>query len=334
LIIQDAKGQGVSNARVRVTPLGSTVPLLDTFAGTNGYLYLFPHIDGINSSRIQLQLAAPEDAFSSPGTGFSTVLDLGQTNAERTFTFNLDNITSTRPKALDVLFVIDTTGSMGDELRYITTELRDIISTVQAHHPGIAMRFGLIVYRDEGDEYIVKSFDFTNSLNLMQAQLSEQYSNGGGDYPEAMEQALAKAIQAQWRGGNTARLLFLIADAPPHDDQLKATMEQIYSARQMGLRIYAVAASGVGNTAEFMLRNASLLTQGRYLFLTDDSGVGNTHAEPKVPSYIVTSLADTISRVIASELAGQRLEPDKAAILRTVGAYQQGICDDVKVDGQ
>jgi hypothetical protein len=88
-----------------------------------------------------------------------------------------------------------------------------------------------------------------------------------------------------------------------------------------------LAASGVADTAEYLMRTASVLTQARYLFLTDDSGVGNPHAEPKIPCYIVTLLDYMMIRVIASELAGQRLEPDKADVIRTVGKYNAGVCD-------
>jgi len=235
------------------------------------------------------------------------------------------------PHSLDIMFVIDTTGSMADELRYLNTELRDIVSTVQSRHPQIRMRFGLVVYRDQFDAYVVRDFAFTDSLNTMQAQLNRQTARGGGDYPEAMEQALETAVNANWSEGNVARLLFLVADAPPHDKNLPKMLEAVQVARQQGLRIYPLAASGVGDKAEFMMRNAEILTQGRYLFLTDDSGVGNSHQEPSVSCYVVTRLNELIARVIDSELAGQRIEPDAKDIVRSVGNYDAGVCkiDDV-----
>jgi hypothetical protein len=217
---------------------------------------------------------------------------------------------------------------MSDELDYLTTEFRDIIGTVHKRYPQVSIRFGLVVYRDVGDEYVIRSFGFTDSLNLMQTQLSEQRADGGGDYPEAMERALATAVnEAKWRDGNTARLLFLVADAPPHDENLTTMLEPIRLARLKGVRVYSLAASGVADTAEYLMRTASVLTQARYLFLTDDSGVGNPHAEPKIPCYIVTHLDHLMIRVIASELAGQRLEPDMADVIRTVGKYNAGVCD-------
>jgi Mg-chelatase subunit ChlD len=329
LHIVDNAGKNLSNARVRIS--SSMVPQIDRYAGTDGRFYLFPKFDNVTNSQINLQLAPSEDELGSHNFVFNTTLDLGELPENRHLTITMPEIAATLPHSLEIMFVIDTTGSMSDELRYLTTELRDIINAVQARHQQIRMRFGLVVYRDKGDAYIVRDFAFTESLNDMQIQLSQQKANDGGDYPEAMEQALKTAVNAKWSEGNVARLLFLVADAPPHDENLKAMLEQVRVARQKGIRIYPLAASGVADKAEFMMRQAEVLTQGRYLFLTDDSGVGSSHQEPSVPCYIVTHLNKLIARVIDSELAGQRIEPDDNEILRTVGHYDTGICTDNNV---
>jgi len=103
-------------------------------------------------------------------------------------------------------------------------------------------------------------------------------------------------------------------------------LESVHTARKKGIRIYPLAASGVGDKAEFMMRNAEVLTQGRYLFLTDDSGVGGSHQEPNTPCYVVTRLDQLIARVIDSELAGQRIEANTKDIVRSVGDYDNGVC--------
>lgn len=328
LKILDAQGQGLSHARIVVTPSGTSTAVLETYAGSDGRFYLFPHFDGIQANQLDLQVSHPEDVLGSPTTVMlKTTLNLQQLDESREFTITLPETTAILPPSLDMMFVIDTTGSMSDELDYLTVELRDMISMVHARYPQVDMRFGLIVYRDQGDVYVVKDLGFTDSLNLMQIQLSEQRAVGGGDYPEAMEEAMSSAINAEWRIGNTARLLFLIADAPPHDENLLAMLEQVHTARQMGLRVYSLAASGVGDVAEFILRLSAVLTQGRYLFLTDDSGVGLSHAEPTVPCYVVTHLDQLISRVIISELSGKRVEPAPTEIVRTVGGYEAGVCE-------
>lgn len=329
--IVDNAGKGISNARVVASSVQDSRPQINTYTGTDGQFYLFPKFDGITSSQINLQLAPPEDEFGSANSVFNTTLNLEQLPENRSLTITLPNATAALPHSLDIMFVIDTTGSMADELRYLNTELRDIVSTVQSRHPQIRMRFGLVVYRDQYDAYVVRDFAFTDSLNTMQAQLSRQTARGGGDYPEAMEQALETAVNANWSEGNVARLLFLVADAPPHDKNLQKMLEAAQVARQQSLHIYPLAASGVADKAEFMMRNAGVLTQGRYLFLTDDSGVGYSHQEPSVSCYVVTRLNELIARVIDSELAGKRIEPDAKDIVRSVGNYDAGVCkiDDV-----
>jgi hypothetical protein len=67
-------------------------------------------------------------------------------------------------------------------------------------------------------------------------------------------------------------------------------------------------------------------TQSRYVFLTDDSGVGNPHAPPAIDCYLVTRLDTLIQRIIDSQVAGRRIEPERNEIIRTVGQYDAGRC--------
>ena len=67
------------------------------------------------------------------------------------------------------------------------------------------------------------------------------------------------------------------------------------------------------------MRSSALLTGSQFLFLTDDSGVGNSHAEPRIPYYQVERLEKLMIRMIASELSGQHIQANPADILRTVG---------------
>lgn len=209
------------------------------------------------------------------------------------------------PQKLDLSLVIDTTGSMSDELEYLKTEIDAIAAMVSKRFPNVDQRFSLVVYRDEGDEYVSRKFDFTDSLSEFQAQLSAQRASGGGDYPEAMHLALSQAGSLGWRDDNTARVMFLVADAPPHRRFSGDALEAIRSLRAKGVTIFPVAASGVQQEAEFVLRGAAFLTRGRYLFLTDHSGVGNRHARPNVPDYEVERLDQLMIRMIAWKLSGE-----------------------------
>ena len=72
------------------------------------------------------------------------------------------------------------------------------------------------------------------------------------------------------------------------------------------------------HSAEWMSSTA-LLTGAQFLFLTDDSGVGNAHGEPHIPFYHVEKLNALMARVISGEVAGKRIAPEARDILRTVG---------------
>ena len=65
-----------------------------------------------------------------------------------------------------------------------------------------------------------------------------------------------------------------------------------------GIKLIPVAASGVDKDTEFMLRFFDVATGGTYVFLTDDSGIGNSHIKASVGNYNVESLTDIMIRLI------------------------------------
>ena len=71
-----------------------------------------------------------------------------------------------------------------------------------------------------------------------------------------------------------------------HDNLVQETT----AFSRCGIHLYPVAASGIDDLAEFTMRTAAEVTGGRYLFLTNDSGIGGSHAEPHIPCYYVTTL--------------------------------------------
>jgi hypothetical protein len=223
----------------------------------------------------------------------------------------VDDYEAQRPQQLDLALIIDTTGSMGDELEYLKAELDDIVARLRETFPNVDQRFALIVYRDQGDEYVSRRFDFTRSLDDLRGELSRQRAAGGGDMPEAVHVALEQAAGLDWRPGNVARVAFLVGDAPPHDCDILAAFEATIGLRAGGVRLYPVASSGIDLKAEFVMRSAAFLTMGQYLFLTDHSGIGNAHAKPHTSQYFVEHLDQLMVRMITSELCGRRLQPDE-----------------------
>ena len=204
---------------------------------------------------------------------------------------------------LDLMFVVDTTGSMGDELAYLQAELQDIVKRV-TDEKQIPVRLSVNFYRDSSDDYVVKDFDFTVDIDEAVRNLNQQYASGGGDYEEAVEVALDVAINGStWQEGNT-KLMFLILDAPPHynDNNAVQLASLLETAAAQGIRIIPVASSGVDTETEFLCRTFAIATGGTYTFLTDHSGVGGSHLEPTVGQYQVEKLNDMIVRIIESYL--------------------------------
>ena len=93
-----------------------------------------------------------------------------------------------KPDLLDVMFVVDTTGSMADELNYLEAELKNVVNRVKSHNDNeLTVRLSSNFYRDEQDEYTVRSFTFTEDVDKVVNQIGRQEADGGGDYEEAVE---------------------------------------------------------------------------------------------------------------------------------------------------
>ena len=228
---------------------------------------------------------------------------------------------------LEVSLVIDTTGSMSDEMRYLSAEYVAITETIAARFPDASQRWSLVLYRDEGDAYVVRSFDFTTDAGQFRGRLAAQSADGGGDLPEATEQGLAAMNTLSWSDApNTARIAFWVADAPHHVGNAGAFAEAVRGAQRRGIHIYPVASSGIDGLTELAMRQTAQLTGGRYLFLTDDSGVGGAHSEPTIPCYFVTKLDAALLRMVEVEMTGQYREPAVDEIIRAGGDPNNGAC--------
>ncbi|MEY8396272.1 vWA domain-containing protein [Lachnospiraceae bacterium 45-P1] len=204
-------------------------------------------------------------------------------------------------KTLDLLFMVDTTGSMSDELEFLKLELQDVIRRVAEEYEGIRIRLSVNFYRDREDAYVVRDFPFTEDIDEALSRLRVQYSDGGGDYPEAVDEAFENAVKGHEWSEDSVKLLFFVLDAPPHSDR-NGTVDLMGStlsaAAESGIRVLPVASSGVDTETEYLLRTMAAVSGGTYIFLTDDSGVGDSHLEPTIGDYDVEYLNDLMVRLI------------------------------------
>src|SRR5207249_1532731 len=161
----------------------------------------------------------------------------------------LDNLkTPDKPVKLDVLFLLDSTGSMGDEIGKLQSNILSVSGQIGSlpMHPDV--RYGMVTYRDRGDAYITQVYQFTPDVSKFQAGLSAVTAGGGGDTPESLNAGLHDAIRAvEWRDDTTIKIVFLVADAPPHldyPDDYDYAQEMVEATRH-GIKIFALAASGL-----------------------------------------------------------------------------------------
>ena len=200
----------------------------------------------------------------------------------------------------DIAFIVDATGSMGDEIDFLKSDLDYIIDHATSAS-NTTLRTAAVFYRDEGDDYLTRYDDFSNDASKTQAYVTKQSANGGGDYPEAVHSALEASLQnLSWNESARARIAFLILDAPAHHNEnvIESLQKSITHFAKNGIKIIPVAASGVDKDTEFMLRFFDLATGGTYVFLTNDSGIGGDHIEASVGDYEVEILADVMVRLI------------------------------------
>jgi hypothetical protein len=215
------------------------------------------------------------------------------------------NKTIVNKKIIDIYFAVDATGSMGDEINYFKVELNNVIKRIKQNNPLLEMRFGSVFYRDEGDEYVTRPFDFTTDEASLISFISNQSADGGGDFPEAVHSALDIAItQNSWNDNASARIMFLLLDAPPHYTQevISSLELNIIKAAEKGIKIIPITASGIDKTTEYLMRSFAILTNGTYVFITDDSGVGNDHLEPTIGEFEVEKLNDLMVRLVGENV--------------------------------
>jgi Mg-chelatase subunit ChlD len=317
LHVVDAAGNPAPGTLVTLKKPGAADPFYTGRAGVDGRLMVFPR-----AMNTQTTGSAVAEVFGPDGTSVRLKVAGGAKPNQVT----LPEVGPYRPEFLDLVFVIDVSGSMDDEIAWLTKEFSGLVKQMRRTAPQADLRFGLVAYQSPGDAFDVLNFGMTRRAGEMQKWLRRLEATGGRGGEEVVGKALETAVALPWRRGNGERLIFQIGDEPPSRDGAKRMLQASRRAAEENVRVVGLAASGVEDKLEFLLRQAAALTNGRYLFLTDDSGVGLAHAEPKIACYRVTRLKSLLTRVLTSELTGVRVEAPKADVIRTVGAYDRGVC--------
>jgi hypothetical protein len=314
VLLQNEQGLPITDAAIKLQETSGRI-IWETRTDNLGRAELWNGLYGETAST-DLQVRAVVDGQEYP---------LGQ---PRPFKDGLNRYELQRPcqspKNVDIVWTVDATGSMGDEIDYLKTELLDVIGRARKANPGLAVRSGSVFYRDQGDEYLVKSSPLTADAAKTVDYIRQQEAGGGGDWPEAVHSALEEAIFKQdWSESAVARICFLVLDASPHQnpDVVASLQRSIREAARRGIRIVPVSASGVQKDTEFLMKFFGLATNGTYVFLTDHSGIGGKHMEPTTDEYKVELLNDLLVRIITEYSTVETCEG------KTVIRYDQALAD-------
>jgi hypothetical protein len=179
-----------------------------------------------------------------------------------------------------------------------------------ASESNVSVRTSVNFYRDKGDEYELRYFDFRSDVDEVVSLLAKQRAAGGGDYEEAVDTALDYAInQARW-DEDAVKLVFLVLDAPPHytADTVRTINAAITKAAEEGIRIIPIASSGVDTTCQVLFRTWAVMTGGTYTYLTNHSGIGGSHDKPDVEEETVELLNNMLVRIIKEYVEGKPKE--------------------------
>ncbi len=299
LSVVDAAGRPVLGAEIEVRDAaGATVARLRTYA------------DG--RALFHAPTAADPDTQDRPVYG--AVVRLGDTTTEvrltpeqREYQIVLEVSQADLATSLDVLFLIDATGSMSDEIDRLKANLSSVAEQIAALPSVPDVRYGLTVYRDRGEEFVTRTVPFTGDLAAFASSLAEVQADAGGDDPEDLAAGLADALTAPgWRGADTVKLVFLVADAPPHlDYDGPRYSESVIDAAAAGIKILPVASSGLDAQGEYVFRQLAQITTGRFVFLTygADGRTPGDSTPHQVDDYSVLSLDALVVQLVTEELA-------------------------------
>jgi Mg-chelatase subunit ChlD len=258
----DVDGKSIPNALVRVSAGGNALTEGLTYA--DGTFAFFP-----------LEYPARAESYRVEVTsGGRTLTTEVRRRGERVVTVRFD-----RPRQpfqqvpLDILFVLDTTGSMGEEIERLKTTIELINLNLTSLSSKPRVRFGMVLYKDRGsdEEYRTRVVPFTDNLEQFQAALAKVEAGGGGDTPEDLEAALEQSIKGVRWNRDGIRLAFVITDAPAHLQEYRPAytyVDAVHDARRAGIKYFSVGTGGLPLDGEMLLRQIAQYTYGKYIFLT------------------------------------------------------------------
>jgi Mg-chelatase subunit ChlD len=259
--VVDGAGKPVLNAEIKVSAPGGSELLAEGKTYSDGTFFFFPSLYGADIFRYQAVVTHMQQRQD---------LTLDRQGPREIEVKLSQPRTVPEPLPLDVLFVLDTTGSMGKEIERLKRTIEIINLNLSSLSSKPQVRFGIVLYKDKGDEYVTRTVALTGDLDAFQMELNKVQAGGGGDGPEDLQSALADAVRKISWNPDGVRLVFVITDAPPHLDygQKYTYVHAAGDAKKQGIKIFSVGTGGLDLAGEYVLRQIAQYTSGRYIFLT------------------------------------------------------------------
>ncbi|HSK02809.1 MAG TPA: vWA domain-containing protein, partial [Kofleriaceae bacterium] len=309
VVVTDRDGKAMPNCRIDVRGRSGAASLV-TMA--SGRAMVFPGALGLRGELT----ATASCAGAAPVSG---KLDAQTLDGVAHLKLDLARQLPAR-RTIDLAFVLDTTGSMAEEIEAVKSTIHAVADQLGSAQTDV--RVGLVEYKDRTDCLLTRTFPFSSDLRAFSGQVAAISASGGGDLPEDMHAGLAAALdKLQWRDGAVARMVVVIADAPPHLDYANQRdyADAAKRAAARGIKLYSVSASGMNDTGQVVMRQLAQLTGGSNMFVLrggagpqsvgggdPKSACGGTHAD-----YASGKLDQLILRKVRTELASLDADPLK-----------------------
>jgi len=300
ITVSDDSGRPVLGAKVEVLDADDeVVATLRTYADGRALFHAPTEVDPNSQNRPSFR------ARVSKGDVVTTAA-LDADTSQHDVTLDASTVGDVK---VDVLFLIDTTGSMGDEIARLQANITSVAEQLDELEGDPDVRFGMTVYRDRSDSFVTRTFDFSGDVDEFSSALDEVTADGGGDTPEDMNAGLHDALtKPAWRGDDTVKLMFLVADAPPHlDYDGPDYADDVRAAAEEGVKIVPIASSGLDPQGEYVFRQLAQVTMGTFVFLTygADGVTPGDETSHQVDDYSVLALDELVVRFVTEELANQ-----------------------------
>ncbi|HZU85722.1 MAG TPA: vWA domain-containing protein [Polyangiaceae bacterium] len=258
LVVRDVDGRPVPRCPVTVFDREQRRTTLTTAA--SGRAVLFPRAEGLRGDELR---ATARCERSTAAADFSLAAGDGVVDLRLSTARDLP----ARP-AIDVAFVLDTTGSMDEEIAAVKSTIRAVSRSLE--HGSVDVRIGMVAYKDRGDEYVTRVYPMTTDLAAFGREVADVSASGGGDVPESVNEAVHVALtRLEWDPGAVGRYAFLVGDAPPHLDYAQDFdyAADARDAAHRGIQVFTIAASGMDGLGQVVWRQIAQYTGARNLFV-------------------------------------------------------------------